>query len=141
MEVVELTEADCEAAIALWDETGLTRPWNDPIADFLRAINGKSSAVLGIRGDDGDLLSTAMIGDDGHRGWVYYVAVSPSAQGTGLGRTTMESCEAWLIARGVPKIQFMVRTGHEQVLSFYERLGYQRQETEVLGRRLDSSYA
>lgn len=136
MDAVELGPADVEAAVALWEQAGLTRPWNNASADFARAVGGPSSAVLGLREAD-ELVGTAMVGHDGHRGWVYYLAVSPSAQGTGLGRRLMEACEQWLVARGVPKIQFMVRTDNTVVLDFYDHLGYAHQDVVVLGRRLD----
>lgn len=132
----QLSPADVRAAVALWEEAGLTRPWNDADADFLRAVAGPASAVLGIR-DGGNLLATAMVGHDGHRGWVYYLAVASSARGTGLGRRLMDACEQWLAARGVPKIQFMVRTDNADVLAFYDHLGYAPQDVVVLGRRLD----
>jgi ribosomal protein S18 acetylase RimI-like enzyme len=134
--VEQLSPADVRAAVALWEEAGLTRPWNDADADFLRAVAGPASAVLGIR-DGGNLLGTAMVGHDGHRGWVYYLAVADAARGRGLGRELMDGCEAWLRERGCPKIQFMVRTDNDAVLAFYARLGYARQDVVVLGRRLD----
>jgi hypothetical protein len=54
------------SATALWAENGLTRPWNDPAADFLRAIEGATSAILGIK-RNGELIGTVMVGTDGHR--------------------------------------------------------------------------
>ena len=78
-----------------------------------------------------------MVGHDGHRGWVYYLAVADEAQGRGLGRELMVAAEAWLVDRGIPKIQFMVRTDNAAVIEFYDHLGYQRQDVVVLGRRLD----
>ena len=132
-----LTSHDMEAAVALWEATGLTRPWNDPRADFQRAFAGPASAVLGWCEDEA-VVGTAMVGDDGHRGWVYYLAVAPSRRGQGLGRVLMTACEDWLGQRGAPKIQFMVRTSNEAVLSFYARLGYDVQDCLVLGRRLDT---
>jgi ribosomal protein S18 acetylase RimI-like enzyme len=126
-----------EQAVALWQECGLTRPWNDPHADLSRALSGESSTVLAVVSED-VLLGTAMVGHDGHRGWVYYLAVSPAARGSGLGRELMAAAEEWVAARGIPKIQLMVRTSNEQVRGFYDRLGYEVQDTVVLGRRLDN---
>ncbi len=137
MEAVALGQADAPDVVALWQVAGLTRPWNDPHADFARAVTGPASAVLGARVASGGLVGTAMVGHDGHRGWVYYLAVAPAARGTGLGRELMAACERWLVAHGVPKIQFMVRTDNAPVLGFYEHLGYQQQDVVVLGRRLD----
>jgi ribosomal protein S18 acetylase RimI-like enzyme len=81
-----------DAAVALWQQTGLTRPWNDPHADLHRAMSGSTSTVLAAVDRD-TLLGTAMVGHDGHRGWVYYLAVAPSEQGRGLGRRLMQTCE------------------------------------------------
>jgi ribosomal protein S18 acetylase RimI-like enzyme len=132
-----LPEALHDAAIRLWHNSGLTRPWNDPEADLRRAVSGSTSAVLAAVGDDGCLLATAMVGHDGHRGWVYYLAVDAGARGRGLGRRMMEACEAWVQSRGIPKIQLMVRAANKAVAGFYEHLGYVDADVVVLGRRLD----
>ena len=136
--ILPLTADDAADAVALWQEAGLTRPWNDASADFRRAVHGPSSVVLGVR-ENGILIGTAMVGHDGHRGWVYYLAVADAARGRGLGRELMLAGEAWLAARDVPKLQFMVRADNTAVLAFYEHLGYAQQEVLVLGRRLDTA--
>lgn len=123
-------------ALQLWRDAGLTRPWNDEHEDLQRAIRGPASTVLACL--DGErVIGTAMVGHDGHRGWVYYVAVQREEQGKGHGRRLMQACEAWLVARRVPKIQLMVREGNDAVVAFYDRLGYDRQDVIVLGHRLD----
>jgi ribosomal protein S18 acetylase RimI-like enzyme len=122
-------------AIGLWERTGLTRPWNDPDADLHRAMTGTASTVLAAIEHD-ELLATAMVGHDGHRGWVYYLAVTPAEQGRGLGRRLMQACEEWVQARDIPKIQLMVRADNAPVAAFYERLGYADAQVVVLGRRL-----
>jgi ribosomal protein S18 acetylase RimI-like enzyme len=136
-----LPEALYDAAIRLWHDSGLTRPWNDPEADLRRAVSGSASAVLAAVGADGRLLATAMVGHDGHRGWVYYLAVDAAARGRGLGRRMMEACEGWVQTRGVPKIQLMVRATNKAVVGFYEHLGYVDADVTVLGRRLDGQTA
>jgi ribosomal protein S18 acetylase RimI-like enzyme len=78
-----------------------------------------------------------MVGHDGHRGWVYYLAVDTAARGCGLGRQMMEACECWVQSQGIPKIQLMVRTTNKAVVGFYEHLGYADANVVVLGRRLD----
>jgi len=125
-----------DAAVALWHEVGLTRPWNDPVADLQRAAASPASAVLaGL--DDERLLATAMVGHDGHRGSVYYVAVRPDARGNGHGREIMRACEDWLSDRGIPKLNLMVRGQNESTAAFYAALGYGRDDVVVLSKRLD----
>ncbi|MDP5279100.1 GNAT family acetyltransferase [Sphingomonas sp. DG1-23] len=129
---------DAAAVVALWRACGLTRPWNDPEADFVLAQGGTSSAVLVARGADG-LAGSVMTGFDGHRGWVYYLAVSPDCRGAGLGRALMAAAEDWLRARGAPKLQLMVREDNAAALGFYEKLGLARQQVVTLGRFLKDS--
>ncbi len=78
-----------------------------------------------------------MVGHDGHRGWVYYLAVSPDRRGMGLGRELMAAAESWIDQQGMPKLQLMVRADNGAVIEFYERLGYVDQRVVVLGRFLD----
>jgi ribosomal protein S18 acetylase RimI-like enzyme len=130
-----LTKDQYDSAVSLWNTTGLTRPWNDPMDDLLRAINGPTSTVLGCS-LDGDLVATAMVGHDGHRGWVYYLAVAPGRQESGLGRLMMEACEQWLIDRGAVKVQLMIRSDNSPVIGFYDQLGYELSDVQVRAKWL-----
>jgi len=132
----ELREDEADRAVALWHEQKLTRPWNDPHADLRFALGKPQSTVLAGRHGD-RLVATVMLGHDGHRGWVYYLGVTGDCQGRGYGRAMMQAAERWMAARGVPKLQLMVRTDNAVAIGFYEALGYQRSEVVVLARRLD----
>jgi ribosomal protein S18 acetylase RimI-like enzyme len=133
----DLPETLVADALQLWQEVGLTRPWNDPHADLVRALGGGASTVLAARDEAGALVGTAMVGHDGHRGWVYYLAVAQDHQRRGVGRELMRACEQWVHARGIPKVQLMVRSSNPAALSFYASLGYDVGDVVVLGRRLD----
>jgi ribosomal protein S18 acetylase RimI-like enzyme len=131
-----LEEADIEAVIALWRRCGLTRPWNDPEADIAMARQGSNAAVL--LGRDGDaIVASVLVGHDGHRGWVYYVAVDPEHRKKGAGRAIMTAAEDWLRARSILKLQLMVRPDNTQVQAFYETLDYDEQERIVYAKWLD----
>lgn len=134
--IAPATIADQAAVVALWRECGLTRPWNDPDADFALALTSGSAAVLVAR--DEAVAGSVMVGFDGHRGWVYYLAVAPHARRAGLGRALMAAAEAWLRERGAPKIQLMVREDNAAALGFYEALGLERQPVVTLGRFLNA---
>lgn len=141
------TDPVCAALIDLWHRCDLTRPWNDPADDLRRAIQGPTSAVLVARDEPGQsgeefadllvVLGSVMVGVDGHRGWVYYLAVDPDRRRAGLGALLMRAAESWLAARGAPKVQLMVREGNESVLRFYADLGYTDQASVLIGRFLD----
>ena len=136
LSIADITDANLPAVIALWQRCDLTRPWNDPASDIAFARRGENSTILVAR-MDGALAATAMVGHDGHRGWVYYVAVDPDRQGTGLGRTIMAAAEDWLRARGVAKVMLMVRPDNTKVQAFYETLDYEKQERVVFAKWLD----
>lgn len=121
--------------VALWEACGLTRPWNDPAADYRLALANETSAIL-LGHVDGLLAASVMTGFDGHRGWVYYLAVAPASRKRGLGRKMMEAAEHWLRERNAPKIQLMVRDDSEAAIGFYKALGYDVQPVVTIGRRL-----
>jgi len=86
--------------------------------------------------DKESVVASVMLGYDGHRGSVYYLAVHPAYQGRGLGRLLMAYCEAFLLALECPKINLYVRDSNLKVLEFYDHLGYAIDPSMVLGKRL-----
>lgn len=123
------------AAVALWQAAGLTRPWNDPVADARRALAGPQSTILALH-EGGRLIGTVMVGYDGHRGWVYYLAVADDCRRAGHGRALMAAAMDWLRAAGCPRLNLMVRHGNEAVLGFYRGLGFRVAEVAVLQHEL-----
>ncbi len=135
--VRDFEEADRSGLIALWERCGLTRPWNDASSDIDLAVAAADGAVL-VGTLEARMITSMMIGFDGHRGWIYYLSVDPEHQRRGFGRQMMAHAEAWLKARHAPKIQLMVRDDNRAALGFYAALGYAVQQTTVIGRRLDT---
>jgi ribosomal protein S18 acetylase RimI-like enzyme len=134
--IAEIADADLAAVIALWQACGLTRPWNDPAADIALARRGPNSTIL--IGRDGDaIVATVMVGHDGHRGWVYYVAADPKFRAKGYGRAIMNAAEDWLRAASVPKLQLLVRRENASVAAFYQSIGYEEAQTIVFAKWLD----
>jgi ribosomal protein S18 acetylase RimI-like enzyme len=131
-----IADADIAAVVTLWQRCGLTRPWNDPAADIALARKGPNATVL--TGRDGTTIAaTAMVGHDGHRGWVYYVAVDPDHREKGYGRTIMRAAEDWLREAGIAKLQLLVRRENAMVGAFYQSIGYGEQQLLVFSRWLD----
>ncbi len=135
--ISDLSPDEIPAAIAIWKDAGLLRPWNDPQADAARALRHADSTILGAR-REAKLLATVMVGHDGHRGWVYYLAVAPAFRRRGIGTTLMRSAEQWCRERGIPKLQLMVRSENLEVASFYAALGYDKSDVVVLAKWLNS---
>lgn len=135
MKIRTFRSTDEKAVIALWRQCGLTRPWNDPHRDIARKLTEQPELFLvGTVRDK--IVASAMAGFDGHRGWVYYLAVSPKYRRKSLGRALMQEIEQRLIERGCPKINLQVRSSNPDVIEFYRRLGYVQDEVVSLGKRL-----
>jgi ribosomal protein S18 acetylase RimI-like enzyme len=84
------------------------------------------------------LVASVMVGHDGHRGWVYYVAVDPAYQRRGLGKQMMNDAERWLLSKGVWKLHLMVRRSNAPVQTFYEKLGFSESDVSVLSKILEA---
>ena len=82
-------------------------------------------------------MATVMLGHDGHRGWVYYVAVDPDRRKKGYGHTIMTAAETWLRAAGVAKLQLLVRRENAKAGAFYQSIGYAEAQTIVFAKWLD----
>ena len=128
---------DEAAVVALWEECGLARPWNDPHKDIARKLAVQPELFL-VGVIDGVLMASVMAGYEGHRGWVNYLAIAPQHRGRGHGRALMKRVEQLLLARGCPKVSLLVRSSNTQALTFYSHLGYLQDESISLGKRLIS---
>lgn len=132
-----LASSEIGETVALWEACGLTRPWNDPVADAERALAGPISTIFGAFAGN-QLIGTAMTGWDGHRGWIYYLAVESDFRRWGIGRALIRACEDWLTQHDAPTVQLMVRAENSEVARFYEAIGYEEEPFRFFYRRLRS---
>jgi len=136
MKIREFRDDDLAAVIGLWQRCDLTRPWNPPERD-IEFCRRSGHGALFVGEVDGRIAGSVMAGHDGHRGWVYYVAVDPAARRDGRGRALMAHAEQWLAAQGVPKVMLLIRETNTAVADFYARLGYAVEPRVLMTKRLD----
>ncbi len=129
-------EEDEAEVIRLWREVFPDSPfWNDPATDIHKKLEIQRDMFI-VALENEKLVGTAMAGYDGHRGWVYYVAVNPKSQMRGIGRALVLEVEERLIAIGCHKLNLQVRAGDTSVIEFYERIGYNVEERVSMSKRL-----
>jgi len=88
---------------------------------------------------DGDMtIGSIMAGYDGHRGWLYAVAVLNSHRRRGVGAALVRGAEDRLRSMGCNKINLQVRASNATVVEFYKRLGYMIEERMSMGKRVVS---
>jgi ribosomal protein S18 acetylase RimI-like enzyme len=128
-------DSDEAAVIALWEAAGLTRSWNDPRRDIERKRSVQREWFLVGSADDA-VVASVMVGYDGHRGWINYLAVDPAHRRKGHARTLMREAERLLEAAGCPKVNLQIRTSNASVIAFYQAIGFAQDDVVSFGRRL-----
>jgi len=128
---------DFPALVELWSDCDLLRAWNDPQSDIDRCLANPSSALfVGDHPERDGLGASVMLGSDGHRGWLYYLAVAPDLQHHGYGRQLVRAAEDWLAGHGVGKVMLMLRPDNQSVIDFYRSVDYEVEERVLMARRL-----
>lgn len=135
MLVRDFLPEDRKDVIRLWDRCGLTRPWNHPSLDIDRKLDGQPQWLLVGTVEDA-IAASVMVGYDGHRGWINYLAVDPDHQRCGYGRALMLNAEQRLFALGCPKINLQIRKDNRDAMAFYESIGFSIDEVVSFGKRL-----
>jgi ribosomal protein S18 acetylase RimI-like enzyme len=128
---------DQDELVALWELCALTRSWNDPYRDIERKQVHDADNLVVLE-KDGQVIGSIMIGYDGHRGWVNYLAVHPDHRRDGLGRLLMEEAEQRLVEMGCAKVNLQVRRSNEEAIEFYRRVGFVADDVVSMGKRLQN---
>jgi ribosomal protein S18 acetylase RimI-like enzyme len=136
MKIRTFREADSTAVAALW----ATVFPDDPPHNAPDIVIPKKLAVqpelFFVAEDDGQIAGTIMAGYDGHRGWLYTVAVDPKLRRRGLGTALVRHAERALQALGCPKVNLQVRASNAEVVAFYQAVGYSVEERISMSKRL-----
>jgi ribosomal protein S18 acetylase RimI-like enzyme len=132
------TYSDChfDGVAALWREAFADDPpWNAAEIVVPAKVATQPDLLLVAIGDD-RVIGSVMAGYDGHRGWLYAVAVAKLFQRQGIGRALIREAERRLIALGTTKINLQIRAANHDVIEFYSRVGYSVEERVSMGKRV-----
>lgn len=135
MEIHPFAASDMDEVMDLWRRVGLVHPTNDPRRDIERKVDDSPWGFL-VAVDDTAIIGSVMVGYDGHRGWINYLACHPDHRRNGIATELMSAVRELLLARGCPKINLQVRSGNEEAQAFYESLGYSEDPVVSYGLRL-----
>lgn len=136
-EIRSYRETDRDQVIRLWTRVfPEPLPRNAPAGNLDRRAGHDPELFLVATREEGRVIATTMAGYDGHRGWLYLVAVDPDERRCGVGRAVVERACALLAARGCPKVNLQVMPANRPVTAFYEAMGFAVEERISLGRQL-----
>lgn len=123
------------AVVDLWKKCGLVVPQNDPVEDIRRKLEFQPGLFfVGLL--DGGIVGSIMVGYEGHRGWINYLAVAPECQKHGYGRMLVQEAIRELKKKGCLKVNLQVRRSNTSVIEFYKHLGFKEDDVISLGMRL-----
>jgi ribosomal protein S18 acetylase RimI-like enzyme len=126
---------DERQVVELWRACNLTIPANDPHKDIALKLAWQPNLFF-VAAIDAKVIGTVMVGYDGHRGWINYLAVAPEHRRHGVGKALMDRAEMEMKRIGCPKINLQVRTTNTQVIEFYKAIGFDVEERVSMGKRL-----
>ena len=135
LEIARYSERHQEAVINLWGQCGLIVSQNDPVEDIQKKLAFQPELFF-IALLEGRLIGSVMVGYEGHRGWLNYLAVLPSLQRRGYGRKLVNRAIAELRKLGCLKLNLQVRKSNEPAVEFYKHLGFKEEERVSFGMRL-----
>lgn len=135
LEIIKYTPNHQEAVIDLWRKCGLVVPQNDPVEDIRKKLGFQPDLFL-IALLDGTVVGSVMVGYEGHRGWLNYLAVLPGHQRKGYGKKLVEKAVEELRTLGCLKINVQIRRSNISAVEFYKRLGFKDDDVVSLGLRL-----
>jgi hypothetical protein len=134
--------ADTEAVLALWlqafpEYRQPDKPHRDPRLSIANKLATQPELFfVATQGDA--IVGTVLAGYDGHRGWLYSLAVDTQVRRHGIGTRLVAHAENALAARGCPKVNLQVLPGKQEVIGFYDALGYRADPVVSLGKRLEA---
>jgi ribosomal protein S18 acetylase RimI-like enzyme len=129
--------SDEDAVVGLWVACQLIGSLNNPRQDIARKLRVNPEWFL-IGELDGKIVATCMVGYEGHRGWINYLAVAPKYRKRGVARQIMDEAERLLRQVGCPKINLQVRAANAQVIEFYKSIGFRVDDVISMGKRLET---
>ena len=122
--------------VALWKTVfAYDTPHNEPNLVIDKKLE-VSDRLFFVALAGGVVVGTIMGGYDGHRGWIYSVAVAPSHRRRGIGSQLMSVAEQALIEIGAVKINLQIMDGNQQVAAFYSSLGFSIEKRVSMGKRI-----
>ncbi len=125
-----------EQVVRLWEQVfGYETAHNNPALAIDRKLAVKDGLFfVAVREDV--VVGTIMAGYDGHRGWIYSLAVHPDYRRQRIGSRLLSYAESQLISRDCVKINLQILDGNDNAQAFYEANGYAAEKRISMGKRL-----
>ncbi len=127
---------DKPAVITLWTTVFQPdKPHNDPVVSFIKKIN-QADDLFFVAEYKKILVGTIMAGYDGHRGWIYSLAVDPHYRRKGIGTQLMIKAITTLQNKGCVKVNLQITGDNQDLVTFYNSIGFSVEDRISMGKNL-----
>ena len=137
MNIRKYQDKDKGALIALWESVfPADPPHNKPskVIEQKLAIDD----LIFVAEHHNEIVGACIAGYDGHRGWLYAVAVSHHHRRKGLGKRIVNTAINSLRQLGCDKVNIQIRATNTAVVDFYKALGFSTEDRLSMGVLIQS---
>ena len=136
MNIRKFQDADQNSLIDLWSQVFPdASPHNEP-SSVIAAKLAVDDLIFVAEHDD-KLVGACMAGYDGHRGWLYAIAVLDQERRRGVGTALVNYAIKALQDIGCIKVNLQIRSTNVEVEAFYRTLGFVTEERLSMGMLMD----
>ena len=96
-------------------------------------------ALLLVASAGNEVIGSILAGYDGHRGWLYALAVLPAYRFDQVATNLVIEAEKLLADIGCTKINLQIPTSNARARQFYSVLGYATEDRISMSKRLELS--
>ena len=132
MKIRQFCESDRTDLIKLWHTVFPDDPSHNEPSKVIEAKLAIDKLIF-IAEHEGLMIGACMAGYDGHRGWLYAVAVLKEQRRSGAGAALVKQAIQALKVMGCIKVNLQIRTTNTEVAAFYESLGFVIEERLSMG--------
>lgn len=132
MTIRKFQEKDRDSLIALWKRVFPDDPPHNEPSQVISAKLKVDDLII-VHEQDNQIVGACMAGYDGHRGWLYAVAVSPEHRRIGTGTLLVTAAVEELKKLGCIKVNLQIRSTNAAVAAFYKSLGFLTEDRLSMG--------
>ena len=135
MKIRKFQEKDRASLIELWKTVF---PDDPPHNEPSKVIEAKLEVddLIFMAESNNKIVGASMAGYDGHRGWLYAVAVLPEHRRSGTGSLLVKHAIQCLKELGCIKVNLQIRSTNTDVAAFYKSLGFKVEDRISMGMLL-----
>jgi len=135
MKIRNYHKSDKESVISLWKEVFNPKKYHNTPEIVINMKTKHNDDLFFVAEQDNKIIGTVISGYDGHRGWIYSLAVHPKFRRIGIGTSLVEKVLSKLEKLGCLKVNLQINSDND-VIDFYKKNGFLIEDRVSMGKKL-----